>query len=168
MPEPPVIFLDEPTTGLDLPSRQTMWAGISQLASQGTTILLTTQYLEEADRLAGHVAILDGGRIVATGTPGELKARVGGQRLEITLTDRSAFDEITGRTGRRILRADRQRLAIDLETDGTGGRIRALLDELDPQRRDVRHFALRSPTLDDVFLALTGHAASPDQETSHD
>jgi ABC-2 type transport system ATP-binding protein len=163
---PAVIFLDEPTTGLDVRSRQTMWEAVRRLAADGSTVFLTTQYLEEADQLAGHVAILDGGRIVAAGAPAELKAHVGAERLELVLADEAAFDAVAQRLGRRVLAADRAQLAIEAETDGTGRQARALLDESDPDRRAVRHFALRSPTLDDVFLALTGHAARrPDQET---
>ena len=163
---PAVIFLDEPTTGLDVRSRQSMWEAVKRLAADGSTIFLTTQYLEEADQLAGQVAILDGGRIVAAGTPAELKARVGAERLELVVADGAAFDAVAQRLGRRVLAADRAQLTIDVETDGTGRQARALLDESDRDRRAVRHFALRSPTLDDVFLALTGHAARrPDQET---
>ena len=164
---PAVIFLDEPTTGLDVRSRQTMWEAVKRLATDGSTIFLTTQYLEEADQLAQQVAILDGGRIVAAGTPAELKARVGAERLELVLAGEAAFDAVAQRLGRRVLTADRAQLTIEVETDGTGRQARALLDESDPGRRAVRHFALRSPTLDDVFLALTGHAARrADQETA--
>jgi ABC-2 type transport system ATP-binding protein len=131
---PSVMFLDEPTTGLDPRSRETVWASVGELRASGVTVLLTTQYLEEADRLADRVAILDGGRIVADGTAAELKRRVASKRLELVLRD--------GRT-------------LDVPTDGSASHVRALLDELDPGRDAVERFALREPTLDDVFLELT-------------
>jgi ABC-2 type transport system ATP-binding protein len=132
--KPPVLFLDEPTTGLDPRSRETVWASIGELREAGVTVLLTTQYLEEADRLADRIAILDGGRIVADGTAGELKRRIASKRLEVVLRD--------GRT-------------LDVPTDGSAAHVRALLDELDPGRDAVARFAVREPTLDDVFLELT-------------
>jgi ABC-2 type transport system ATP-binding protein len=131
---PSVMFLDEPTTGLDPRSREAVWASVGELRDAGVTVLLTTQYLEEADRLADRIAILDAGRIVADGTAAELKRRIASKRLELVLRD--------GRT-------------LDVATDGSAAHVRALLDELDPDRDAVERFALREPTLDDVFLALT-------------
>jgi ABC-2 type transport system ATP-binding protein len=136
--EPAVVFLDEPTTGLDPRSREAIWATVGELRAAGATVLLTTQYLEEADRLADRIAILDAGRIVAEGTAGELKRRIAEKRLELVLRD--------GRT-------------LDLPTDGSAAHVRALLDDLDPDRDAVERFAIREATLDDVFLALTEEPA---------
>ena len=167
---PAVIFLDEPTTGLDVRSRQTMWDAVRRLAASGSTIFLTTQYLEEADQLADEVVILHGGRIAGSGTPAELKARVGGDRLRLALASPGAFDDASRRLDGRVLVADADRLTIDLDTDGSAAQVRSLLDEIDPDRETVSRFELRSPTLDDVFLALTGHAArlEPEQEKAAD
>jgi ABC-2 type transport system ATP-binding protein len=156
---PSVVFLDEPTVGLDPRSRQAMWDTVAGLAGAGTTVFLTTQYLEEADRLADRVAVLDGGRIVAEGSPAELKRRVADQRLELVLADEAAFAAASRRLNGRALASDRARLMIDVATDGSAGDVRALLDEVDPAREAVRRFALRSATLDDVYFALTGHGA---------
>ena len=158
---PAVIFLDEPTTGLDLPSRQTMWQVIGELAGSGVTIFLTTQYLEEADLLAGRVAVLDGGRIVAEGTTAELKARVAGQRLDLTLAGPAEFAEAGRRLGDRATHRDPPALTLGVPTDGTAPAVRALLDEIDPERALIGAFAIRATSLDDVFLALT------QKETAH-
>ncbi|WP_206794197.1 ATP-binding cassette domain-containing protein [Amycolatopsis sp. MtRt-6] len=160
---PAVIFLDEPTTGLDPRSRAAMWTVLAELARSGVTIFLTTQYLEEADKLAGRIALVDGGRIVAEGTAAQLKQRVSGHRLDLTLTDRAAFDTLAAHLRDRALLPDRERLSLSVATDGTAGHVRALLDALDPDRTAVHRFAVHSATLDDVFLALTGHAT-----TTHD
>jgi ABC-2 type transport system ATP-binding protein len=131
---PPVVFLDEPTTGLDTRSRQDLWSVIRHLADNGTTVFLTTQYLEEADQLADRIAVLEGGRIVAEGTAGELKARIGGEVVAIHGPDGEVLREIP--------------------TDGTVAGLRTALDGVaDSATASV---TLRSPSLDDVFLALTG------------
>jgi len=164
---PSVIFLDEPTTGLDLPSRRVMWQAIRDLADGGATVFLTTQYLEEADLLAGQIAVIDGGRVVAEGTPAQLKKLVAGQRLDLLLADAAAFDRVARHAGGRIITADADHLTIGVATDGTAAHVRALLDELDPERSAVRSFSVHTATLDDVFLVVTGHAATrPDQETA--
>ena len=164
---PSVIFLDEPTTGLDLPSRQVMWQAVRDLADRGVTVFLTTQYLEEADMLADQVAVIDGGRVVAEGTPAHLKRLVAAQRLDLLLADAAAFDRVAGHAGSRAVFADADRLALGLATDGTAAHVRALLDELDPERSAVRSFSVHTATLDDVFLAVTGHAATrPEKETA--
>jgi ABC-2 type transport system ATP-binding protein len=152
---PSVIFLDEPTTGLDLPSRQALWQVIGDLAASGVTVFLTTQYLEEADLLASHIAVIDGGRVVADGTPGDLKKLVAGQRLDLVLSDGAAFDAVARVAGGRAVAADPGSLTIGLATEGTAGEVRALLDEFDPDRSAVRSFSVHTTTLDDVFLALT-------------
>jgi ABC-2 type transport system ATP-binding protein len=154
---PAVIFLDEPTTGLDPRSRADMWTMITELTRSGVTIFLTTQYLEEADKLANRIAVVDGGRIVAEGTPEQLKQKVSDHRLDLTLTDPTAFDLAARHLGERALLADPTQLTLSVATDGSAGHVRSVLDELDPGRRVIDRFAVHSATLDDVFLALTGH-----------
>ncbi|MBL1101648.1 ATP-binding cassette domain-containing protein [Streptomyces coffeae] len=163
---PEVIFLDEPTTGLDPRSRQAMWEVVKGLVGDGVTVFPTTQYLEEADQLADRIAVVDGGRVVAEGTSAQLKERVAGQRLELVLGGPDAFEETARRLGARLVRSDADRLTLGVATDGSAAQIRALLDELDPGRRAVDRFTVRGATLDDVFLALTGHATTHDKETS--
>jgi ABC-2 type transport system ATP-binding protein len=156
---PEVIFLDEPTTGLDPRSRQAVWDVITGLLQTGVTVLLTTQYLEEADRLADRVAVMDGGRIVAAGSPAQLKQLVAGKRLELVLADRRAFDGVSAALGAGALASDPARLVLEVATDGSAAHVRALLDDLDPGHRAVERFSVHGATLDDVFLSLTGHAA---------
>jgi ABC-2 type transport system ATP-binding protein len=156
--EPSVIFLDEPTTGLDLPSRLALWQVITELGGSGVTTVLTTQYLEEADQLADQIVVIDAGKAVAEGTPAELKQQVAGQRLELTLTSRAAFDDVARAAAWvGVLAADPGRLLVSVATDGSAANVRYLLDALDPRRAAVERFAVRGATLDDVFLALTGH-----------
>jgi ABC-2 type transport system ATP-binding protein len=151
---PKVIFLDEPTTGLDPRSRRAMWDIICGLAAKGTTILLTTQYLEEADQLAHRVAVLDGGRIIAEGTPAELKARIPGGHIELVFTDRAELDAaamVLVPTSR-----DDDALTLQLPGDGRVSTLRALLRQLDDASVEVEALTVHTPDLDDVFLALTG------------
>jgi len=151
---PKVIFLDEPTTGLDPRSRRTMWDIIRGLAAAGTTILLTTQYLEEADQLAHRVAVLDGGRIVAEGTPAELKAPIPGGHIELTFASRAELDAaatVLVPAGR-----DDDALTLQLPGDGRASTLRALLKRLDDADVDVASLSVHTPDLDDVFFALTG------------
>ncbi|WP_432836533.1 ATP-binding cassette domain-containing protein [Dactylosporangium sp. CA-092794] len=150
-----VIFLDEPTTGLDLTSRQAMWDMVDGLVGSGTTVFLTTQYLEEADRLAARIAVVDHGRVVAEGTPAELKARFGDQRLDLDLAGRDAFDAAAARLGARVVQRDEARLTLGVTTDGSAAHVRSVLAEVDPAGTGVRRFSLHSATLDDVFLSLT-------------
>jgi ABC-2 type transport system ATP-binding protein len=152
---PQVLFLDEPTTGLDPRSRQAMWDVTAELVADGVTVFLTTQYLDEADRLAERIAVIDGGRIVAEGTAAELKRRVAGPRLHLICADSGAYAELAARLGERALAADPARLRLDVATDGDARSVRALLDELDPGGDAIASFALHDATLDDVFLALT-------------
>jgi ABC-2 type transport system ATP-binding protein len=154
---PAVVFLDEPTTGLDPRSRQQMWQVIAELGSSGVTVFLTTQYLEEADRLADRIAIIDAGRLVAEGTAAALKQQIADQRLDLTLTDEDHFDRVSRALLTRTSTGDRARLTISTPTDGSAAAVRALLDELDPDRSAIERFAVHGATLDDVFLALTGH-----------
>jgi ABC-2 type transport system ATP-binding protein len=157
---PAVIFLDEPTTGLDPRSRQAMWSVINELADSGVTVFLTTQYLEEADRLADRIAVIDGGRVVAEGTPAELKQRVADQRLDLVFADPDVFNAAAGALAHRTIASDPSELVIGVATDGSAAHVRALLDEVDPDRRAVQRFSVHSASLDDVFLALTGHTAA--------
>ncbi|MFE1574976.1 ABC transporter ATP-binding protein [Streptomyces fradiae] len=202
--EPEVVFLDEPTTGLDPRSRQELWEVVRGLAAGGAAVFLTTQYLEEADQLADRVAVMDGGRVVAEGTADALKSRVAGHRLEVVAADAAAYGRLaagaeaatrgttpagpgTGpgtalgtapapasATGGSTARAtptaptasadpsphrSPEGLALGLPTDGTAPQVRALLDALDPHGTDIARFAVRTATLDDVFLALTGAPA---------
>jgi ABC-2 type transport system ATP-binding protein len=148
---PEVLFLDEPTTGLDTRSRQTLWRGIEELAAAGTTVLLTTQYLEEADELADRIGVLDGGRLVAEGTAAELKARVGSEVLELTIPCPSG----RRRAAQLLDATPGGPESIHVPTDGSADHVRRVLDQLaDQQIGDVR-VAVHAPTLDDVFLALT-------------
>ncbi|WP_326690470.1 MULTISPECIES: ATP-binding cassette domain-containing protein [unclassified Streptomyces] len=153
--DPEVVFLDEPTTGLDPRSRRTMWEVVSALAGSGITVFLTTQYLEEADRLADHVAVLGQGRVIAEGSPDELKKRVAAQRLDLTLTDRHAYEAMAARLDGRAVHRAPEELLLGVATDGSAPHVRALLDELDPARVEISRFALHGATLDDVFLELT-------------
>jgi ABC-2 type transport system ATP-binding protein len=161
---PDVIFLDEPTTGLDPRSRRATWDVVAELAAGGTTVFLTTQYLEEADRLAERIAVLDAGHIVAEGSADELKRRVGEQRVDLTLGSPAAFDAVVARLGDRLAHADREHLVAGVTTDGSAAHVRGLLDEVDPHGDAVIRFALHAATLDDVFLTLTGRTAAADPE----
>jgi ABC-2 type transport system ATP-binding protein len=154
---PPVIFLDEPTTGLDPRSRQTMWDVIRQLVASGSTILLTTQYLEEADQLADRIALIDGGTVIAEGTSTELKARVGGERVELLFADDDHFDKARVDLDDSVVHLDRERRSIAVATDASAAQVRLLLNRMEHNAITVERMTLRQPTLDDVFLALTGH-----------
>ncbi len=160
---PSVIFLDEPTTGLDPQSRLTTWRAIAGLAASGVTVFLTTQYLEEADRLAGQIAVLDGGLVVAAGRAAELKRRVAAQRLDLTCPTPAAFGQVSQILAGRAVHLDPAALTVGVATDGSAAQVRAVLDETDPGRDLVASFAVRGATLNDVFFALTGY----DQEVTH-
>ncbi|MDN7121118.1 ATP-binding cassette domain-containing protein [Nocardioides sp. ChNu-153] len=161
---PPVLILDEPTTGLDPRSRQEMWTVIRELVSGGSTLLLTTQYLEEADRLADDIVVIDHGRAIARGTADDLKAQTGGERIEAVLRDGADLD-----TARRVLAAE---AVAEVQVDA-GGRtltapvtsgvpaLRRALEALEREGVALLDVGLRRPTLDDVFLTLTGRAAEP-------
>jgi len=155
---PSVIFLDEPTTGLDPRSRRTMWQIIRELATDGVTIFLTTQYLNEADQLADHVAVLDHGLIVAEGTPAELKRRIPGGHIQLQFADpdalRAAVSMIPNAT------PDEDQLILQVPGDGSVASLRRVLDELDDARITVEHLSIHMPDLDDVCVAATGHATA--------
>jgi ABC-2 type transport system ATP-binding protein len=156
---PQIIFLDEPTTGLDPRSRRGMWGIIRDLVAGGVTIFLTTQYLEEADELADRVAVLDRGQLIAEGTPDELKRLVPGGRIRLQFTDTGQLDRAACaiREGSR----DDETLALQVPSDGSVAFLRSVLSRLDAESIGVAALSVDTPDLDDVFLALTGH---PDPE----
>lgn len=156
---PSVIFLDEPTTGLDPRSRHTMWDIVRGLVADGTTVLLTTQQLEEADELAHRIAVLDGGRIVAEGTPDELKRLVPGGHIRLRFADAAAFESATHLLDDAT--RDDAGLALTVPSDGGIGALRAVLDRLDTARLEVDDLSIHTPDLDDVFFALTGTKDQP-------
>ena len=157
-----VLFLDEPTTGLDPRSRQRMWELVAALRDAGTTVLLTTQYLEEADRLADRIAVLDAGRLVAEGTVSELKRRTADHRLDLIAAGADAFAWLRSRARARgqVAGEDPGALSVSVACDGDAGAVRAALDELDPDRVLIDRFELATASLDDVFLALTGNSST--------
>ena len=163
--QPSVIFLDEPSTGLDPQGRLTMWRVVEGLAASGVTVFLTTQYLEEADRLADRIAVLDAGRLIAEGTAEELKRRVAAQRLDLTCRNVAAFEEVSRYFGDEALHRDPASRTVGVPTDGSAAQVRALLDAVDPDRDLIAGFAVHSATLDDVFLTLTHHDQA--KETAH-
>ena len=162
MGNPEVIFLDEPTTGLDPRSRLTMWDIIRGLVANGVTIFLTTQNLEEADQLADRIAVLDGGRLVAQGTPDELKRRVPGGHLRLGFADIGALHRAAHVLPEST--SDTEALALHVPTDGTVPALRAVLARLDTEAVEVDSLTVHTPDLDDVFLSLTGHRTEPAKE----
>ncbi|MGO9853628.1 MAG: ATP-binding cassette domain-containing protein [Acidimicrobiales bacterium] len=163
---PPVLFLDEPTTGLDPQSRQSLWVAIEDLVREGTTVLLTTQYLEEADRLARDIVVIDHGRVIAEGTPAQLKADLGTSVVSVTLGDRNALDQavplLTPFSEKPPVVED---LVIELTvTDGPKAGA-DVFRALDAAQVPIAGLALREPSLDDVFLSLTGHKTTIDEGT---
>jgi ABC-2 type transport system ATP-binding protein len=153
---PPVIFLDEPTTGLDPRSRLAMWGIIKNLMAAGTSILLTTQYLEEADQLADRIVVIDGGKVIAEGTATELKSKVGKDRLELTLTDHAAFERVKKILGEDVVDADEKEHAVTVVIKDTNTDVKETLERLAREKITIQSMAIHKPTLDDVFLSLTG------------
>jgi ABC-2 type transport system ATP-binding protein len=158
---PRIIFLDEPTTGLDPRSRHTMWQIVRKLVAEGVTIFLTTQYLDEADELADRIALLDGGKIVAEGTPAELKRLIPGGHVTLQFADSNALSS----AGNAIDNAtsDPDALTLDVESDGSVRSLRSILDQLDATGVEVENLTINTPDLDDVFFALTGSAPKGEQ-----
>ena len=153
--DPRIIFLDEPTTGLDPRSRRTMWQIIRDLAADGITILLTTQYLDEADQLADRIALLDRGHLVAEGTPEELKRRIPGGHVQLHFHDLAGLDGAATVLGAAASR-DNDALVLRVPADGTPQSVKAVLDKLGQQTLDADSITVHTPDLDDVFFALTG------------
>lgn len=161
---PRLLFLDEPTTGLDPRSRLGMWDIIRDRVRAGTTLLLTTQYLEEADELAHSIAVVDAGRIIARGTADELKSRVGGERIEVVVRDRADLAraaEVLARDGAGECAVDEHTRRLTVAASGGAQRLVQVVRDLDEASVAIDDIGLRRPTLDDVFLALTGHTAAP-------
>jgi ABC-2 type transport system ATP-binding protein len=159
--DPPVLFLDEPTTGLDPRGRTEMWEVIQTLVAGGTSLLLTTQYLEEADRLADNIMVIDHGKVIAEGSADELKAQVGGERLEITVADASrlgAARDLLEPLGVGKATLDEHRRSLVMPVSGGAAVLTDALRRLDGAAVVLEDVGLRRPTLDDVFLSLTGHA----------
>ena len=159
---PRILFLDEPTTGLDPRSRLGLWEVIRERVREGTTILLTTQYLEEADELAHEIAVVDAGKIIARGTADQLKGQIGGERIEVVVHDRAALPratEILGRHGVGETSLDEHTRRLTVPALGGASALVAVVRDLDESGIGIDDIGLRRPTLDDVFLALTGHGA---------
>jgi ABC-2 type transport system ATP-binding protein len=152
--DPRIVFLDEPTTGLDPRSRRTMWEIIRDLVTGGVTVLLTTQYLEEADELANRIALLDRGRLVAEGTPDELKRRIPGGHVRLQFADPDGLEAAAGMLGGAV--RDEEALTLQVPSDGSVTALRVLLDRLGGASVEVSELSIHTPDLDDVFLTLTG------------
>lgn len=164
---PPVLFLDEPTTGLDPRGRIAMWEIISSLVEDGTTVLLTTQYLEEADQLAHHIAVVDHGRVIARGTSDELKTQIGGERLELTVVQNGSLDDAVRAvypysSGEIQVNSEHRHIVVPV-TNGAQ-LLASVVRDLDAERVPLADIALRRPTLDDVFLTLTGRTTEEAEE----
>jgi ABC-2 type transport system ATP-binding protein len=163
---PPVIFLDEPTTGLDPRSRLAMWAIIKDLMASGTSILLTTQYLEEADQLADRIVVIDGGKVIAEGTATELKSKVGKDRLELTFKDNKTFARVVEILGKKVIDTDNTEYSVTVMIKDTNIDVRETLDLIARNDIPVLSMTIHKPTLDDVFLSLTGKQkhAEPEED----
>lgn len=162
---PPVIFLDEPTTGLDPRSRIAMWQIIRDLQAKGTTILLTTQYLEEADQLADNIVVIDGGKVIAQGTAKELKSKVGKDRLELTFKDAKTLEAAKKVLGKAVADGSDKSLTLTTVISDTNKDVKDVLDKLNQAKLQLDSLNVHKPTLDDVFLSLTGKQATKQPAT---
>lgn len=163
--KPPVLFLDEPTTGLDPRSRLDLWSVIRELVADGATLLLTTQYLEEADQLADDILVIDRGQAIAHGTSDALKRQVGGERIEIVATDSDRLDDaasVLERVGVGTVEVHRAQRHLEVPVNDGADSLATALTGLREANIDLQEVGLRRPTLDDVFLALTGHRTQPE------
>ncbi|MGW2278754.1 ATP-binding cassette domain-containing protein [Streptomyces sp. NPDC001770] len=159
---PPVMFMDEPTTGLDPRNRQQLWEVIEELVGGGTTLLLTTQYLEEADHLAHDICVIDHGRVIERGTSDQLKARTGGERVEVVVHTPEEIEparEALARYGRGEVTVVRHMRKLTIPVTGGAKLLAEVIRDLDGRNVEIDDIGLRRPTLDDVFISLTGHAA---------
>ncbi len=165
--QPPVMFMDEPTTGLDPNTRQGLWEVIKELVSGGTTLLLTTQYLEEADHLAHDICVVDHGKVIARGTSDQLKARTGGERVEVVVHEGEqlgAAQEVLRGFGTGEVAVEPHTRKLTVSVTGGAKLLAEVIRELDARGVVINDIGLRRPTLDDVFISLTGHAAEADQD----
>lgn len=168
---PPVMFMDEPTTGLDPRNRQQLWEVIQELVAGGTTLLLTTQYLEEADHLAHDICVVDHGRVIARGTSDQLKAQTGGERVEVVVHDRdhiATASEVLRGFGKGEVAVAEHTRKLTVPVTGGAKLLAEVIRELDARGIEIDDIGLRRPTLDDVFISLTGHVAETADETSGD
>lgn len=163
---PPIIFLDEPTTGLDPRSRIAMWEIIRGLMKKGTTILLTTQYLEEADQLADNIIVIDGGKVIAEGSAKTLKSKVGKDRLELVFKNRKQLDQAVAELKLGAKDVSEKELSISLTINDTNQDVRKVLDVLATKKITITSMSVHKPTLDDVFLSLTGHQKAEEPKKS--
>lgn len=161
---PPIIFLDEPTTGLDPRSRLAMWGVINRLKEQGTTILLTTQYLEEADQLADKIVVIDGGKVIAEGTSSELKSKIGKDRLELFFEDAKALALVKDVLGKNVVESDEKVFTATVVIQHINTDVADTLAKLAAKNIKIVQMAIHKPTLDDVFLSLTGKSKHVDDE----
>ena len=169
VPTPPVLFLDEPTTGLDLTSRNELWEMIRELVVDGTTVLLTTQYLEEADQLAGRIAVIDGGHVIANDTPSRLKSELGDTVVEMDLADDAIAERALGLlAGDALGKVEREHRTVRISSSRGAHVLVEVLRRLDADGIEPDTLSVREPSLDDVFLALTGHRAVSDGEVAGD
>lgn len=159
--KPPIIFLDEPTTGLDPRSRIAMWDIIKELMASGTTILLTTQYLEEADQLADNIIVIDNGKVIAEGSAQELKSKIGNDRLELQFKDTATLEVALKALGKSVADKDEKEHTVSIVIKDTNKDIKKVLDALDSAKAKLETMTVHKPTLDDVFLSLTGKQKKP-------
>ncbi|MEX2986053.1 ATP-binding cassette domain-containing protein [Streptomyces sp. C36] len=165
---PPVMFMDEPTTGLDPRNRQALWEVIQELVAGGTTLLLTTQYLEEADHLAHDICVIDHGKVIARGTSDQLKARTGGERVELVVHEREHIPlavEVMRPFGKGGFTVEEHTRKVIVPVSGGARLLAEVIRELDTRGIEIDDIGLRRPTLDDVFISLTGHVAEAGEET---